>query len=97
MLTAFLVVAVIAGVGTRAADGLRVRQQEVILANLPETEARAYYEILRRRVRRVAILRVIAMLSLITMFYCYKTRIAAQGGGESGVRTQPVEQGKKSP
>jgi hypothetical protein len=78
MFSAFLIVAVIAAVGTRAADGLRVRQQEAILANLPEAEALAYYQVLRKRVRRVAILRVIALLSVITIFYCYKARLAGK-------------------
>jgi hypothetical protein len=81
MFPALLIVAVIAAVGTRAADGLRVRQQEAILANLPEAEALAYYQILRRRVRRVAILRVIALLAVITIFYCYKARLAGKLAG----------------
>jgi hypothetical protein len=83
MFTALLIVALIAAVGTRATDGLRVKQQEAILANLPVEEARAYYEILRKRVRRVAILRVIALLSVITIFYCYKARLAGKLPGLS--------------
>jgi hypothetical protein len=78
MMTALLVVAVIVAVGTRAADGVRVRQQEAILHNLPEPDAIAYYQVLRRRVRRVAVLRVIALVSLITVFYSYKHRLGNQ-------------------
>jgi hypothetical protein len=85
MLSVVLVVLLVVAVGTRATDGLRVRQQEVILRNLPEDEARAYYAILRRRVRRVAILRVVALVSLVALFYCYKLRIA---GGSAGGRPQ---------
>jgi hypothetical protein len=78
MLTMFLVVAIIVAVGTRASDGVQVKQQEVILRNLPEPQALAYYEVLRRRVRRVQILRVIAFASLALMFYSYKHRLARQ-------------------
>jgi hypothetical protein len=85
MFGALLIVAVIAAVGTRAADALRVQQQEAVLANLPEEEARAYYQVLRRRVRRVAILRVIALVSLVTIFYCYKARLAGQLPRMSGL------------
>ncbi len=68
MLSLVLVVLLVVAVGTRATDGLRVKQQEVILRNLPEGEARAYYDVLRRRVRRVAILRVVALVSLVALF-----------------------------
>src|SRR5439155_243757 len=54
MLGTILVIAVIVAVGTRASDEVEVRQQEVILANLPEPDAIAYYQLLRRRVRTVA-------------------------------------------
>src|SRR3954470_24267147 len=77
VLSAFLVVAVIALVGTRASDGVRVKQQETILQNLPPDEARAYYQMLRARVRRVNVLRVIALASVVTLFYSYKHRMAA--------------------
>jgi hypothetical protein len=72
MFSAVLVVVLIVAVGTRATDALRVRQQEVILANLPEREALAYYAVLRSRVRKVAVLRVIALLSVVVLFYSYK-------------------------
>jgi len=77
VLSTILVVLLVVAVGTRAADNVRVQQQEAILRNLPESEARAYYAILRRRVRRVTVLRVVALLSLIALFYCYKYRFAA--------------------
>lgn len=76
MLSTILVVLLVVAVGTRAADNVRVKQQEVILHNLPEPEARAYYAILRRRVRRVTLLRVVALLSLVALFYCFKYRFA---------------------
>jgi hypothetical protein len=80
MLSTLMVLGLVVIVGTRAADGLRVKQQEVILRNLPEGEARAYYVVLRGRVRRIAVMRVIALLSLVALFYCYKIRFAASAG-----------------
>lgn len=71
--TAFLVVLIVA-IGTRLADGIRVRQQEVILSKLDTPEAHAYYQILRRRIRRVQLLRAIALVALVTIFYSYKHR-----------------------
>jgi hypothetical protein len=81
VLSTILVMLVIIAVGTRASDNVEVRQQEVILANLPEKEALAYYDILRRRLRRVMILRAVAVLALVTLVYAYKHRLArAQDG-----------------
>jgi hypothetical protein len=77
VLSTLLVMAIVIAVGTRASDSVQVRQQEVILANLPEKEALAYYHLLRRRLRKVQVLRVIALLSLVTLFYAYKHRLAA--------------------
>jgi hypothetical protein len=76
VLSTLLVMAIVIAVGTRASDGVQVRQQEVILANLPEKEALAYYDLLRRRLRKIQVLRVIAFLSLVTLFYAYKHRLA---------------------
>jgi hypothetical protein len=87
-----MVVLLIVAVGTRATDGLRVRQQEVILGKLPEPEARAYYAILRRRVRRVLVLRAVALLSVVVLFYCYKIRFAASAARpQRGVVTAVAE------
>jgi hypothetical protein len=77
MLSFLAIVALVVVVGTRATDALRVRQQEVILRNLPEGEARAYYKVLRGRVRRVMVLRVVALLALFTLSYCYRYRVTA--------------------
>lgn len=76
MLSAFFVVVLIVVVGTRASDGLRVKQQEVILRNLPLDEARAYYQVLRRRVLKLNALRALALLSVLVLFYSYKHRLA---------------------
>jgi hypothetical protein len=79
MLGTLLVIVIVIGVGSRASDAVAVRQQEIILRNLPESEAIAYYEILRKRVRKVAVLRAIALVSLVLLFYAYKHRLAKSG------------------
>ncbi len=79
MIGTALIVAMIVLVGSHVADGLRLRQQEIILHALPEDEARVYYELIRRRVLRQRILRAIAMLSLVAIVYAYKSRLARSG------------------
>jgi hypothetical protein len=66
---------VIVIVGGRVSDRLRLRELESILGRLPEDEARRYYELLRRRERRVMIVRALALASLITVFYVYRQRL----------------------
>jgi hypothetical protein len=79
VLSTVLVMVIVLAVGARSSDAVAVRQQEIILRNLPEKEAVAYYEILRKRARKVAILRVIALCSLVLLFYSYKHHLAASG------------------
>jgi hypothetical protein len=67
-----ILIALVVLVGTRACDNLRVRQQEVILRKLPEPERLAYYDVLRRRMRRVVVLRAVALISLAIFFYTMK-------------------------
>jgi hypothetical protein len=85
MLGTLLVMAIVIAVGTRASDGVQVKQQEVILANLPEQEALAFYALLRRRLRKIQVLRVIALLALVTVFYAYKHRLAPPAAGPAPV------------
>ncbi len=73
VLTALLVLAV----GTQAGDRLITRQQEVVLSKLSVPEASAYYDLLRRRVRRVRILRAIVLVSLFCLLYAYRHRVLA--------------------
>jgi hypothetical protein len=62
--------------GARTRDNLRLRQQELILQKLPQADAAAYYEVLRRRVRNARILRVIALISLTCVFYAWRHGLA---------------------
>jgi hypothetical protein len=77
VLSTILVIIVVLAVGARSSDAVAVRQQEIILRNLPEKEAVAYYQIIRKRFRKVAVLRVIAICSLAVLFYSYKYRLGA--------------------
>ena len=63
-------------VGGRARDNLRLRQQELILEKLPEADAAAYYGVLRRRVRNARILRAIALISMLCVFYAWRHGLA---------------------
>ena len=58
--------------GGRASDGLRTAQLESILTRLPPEEARAYYEQLRRRLRKVAVLRALALAALLVLFWSFR-------------------------
>jgi hypothetical protein len=70
LLTVFLILAV----GTQVTDRLSVRLQEAVLAKLPTAQASAYYDLLRRRVLRIRIMRAITLLSLAVLLYAYKHR-----------------------
>jgi hypothetical protein len=56
-------------VGAQAADGVRLRQQEVILSKLAPADAATFYKVLRRRVWKVRILRAVAVMSLLVILY----------------------------
>lgn len=64
MLTAVLLVVLVLALGAHLSDGIRLKQEEAILRKLPVEEAHAYYEVLRRRARRVRVLRAVALGSL---------------------------------
>jgi hypothetical protein len=53
-------------------DGLRLRQQELVLSKLPEPDAVAFYQVLRRRVRNARILRAVALVSLWALIYAFR-------------------------
>jgi predicted dinucleotide-binding enzyme len=66
---ALIAVIAIVGIGTGATARLRTAQLEAILSGLPETEARAYYAQLRRRIRKIAVLRAIALACVVCLAY----------------------------
>lgn len=69
MVGTLLVVVLVLAIGTRVTDGVRLRQQEAILAKLPEGEAVAFYRVLQRRVWKVRVLRAITLLSLLALLH----------------------------
>lgn len=83
MLSTVLIVVLILAVGTNVADRVRLKQEQAILEKLPVADAKEYYDVLRRRARRVQVLRAIALVSLVTAFYLYKHRIAPAPEGRS--------------
>lgn len=72
MLGTLATVLLIVFVGGRARDELRLRQQETILHKLPEADAIAYYDVLRRRVRTTRVLRSITLLALMCILYAWR-------------------------
>ncbi len=58
--------------GVRVRDGLRLRQQELVLAKLDERDAVAYYAVLRRRVRNTRILRAITLAALCGLLWAWR-------------------------
>jgi len=75
MMIGLLTVLVIVAVGSRATDAVRLSQAESILARLSEAEARAYYDILRRRVRRTLVMRGVALVALLAIFWAIRQRL----------------------
>jgi hypothetical protein len=72
---ALFAVLVIVAVGGRATDALRLSQAESILARLSDTDAHAYYDVLRRRVRKVLVMRGLALISLLCIFWVVRQRL----------------------
>lgn len=77
MMTTVLLMALVLAVGTQASDAIRVRQEEAILRKLSVPEAADYYQVLRRRVRRVRILRAITLAGLLLAMLAARRRYLA--------------------
>jgi len=69
MIGTILIVVLVLAVGTRATDAVRLRQQEVILAKLPQADAVTFYRLLRRRAWKVRLLRATTLLALFAILY----------------------------
>jgi hypothetical protein len=77
MIISLFAVLVIVAVGGRAIDAVRLSQAESILARLSEEEARAYYDVLRRRVRKVIVMRALALIALLCIFWVLRQRLVS--------------------
>jgi len=75
MLSSILIAVVIMAVGARVADAVRLRQEEAILHKLSVQDAHGYYQILRRRARRVRILRAVTLASLAFALFAARRRL----------------------
>ena len=80
MMISLFAVLVIVAVGGRAIDAVRLSQAENILARLSEADARAYYDRLRRRVRKVIVMRGLAVLALLCIFWAIRQRLITGSG-----------------
>ena len=78
MIGGLLAALAILALGGRATDALRLQALESILERLPEAEARAWYETLRRRMRRVIVMRAVALASLLCIFYVLRRRLVGR-------------------
>ena len=79
MVSTLVTVLIVVVVGGRMRDGLRLRQQEIVLTKLAEPEAIAYYEVLRRRVRNARIMRAVALISVLCAFYAWRHGLVRLG------------------
>ena len=79
MLTAVLLMVLVLAAGAHLSDGVRLKQEEVILHKLPVDEAHAYYEVLRRRARRVRVLRAVALAALALVIVAARRRFLPPG------------------
>jgi hypothetical protein len=79
MLTAVLLMVLVLAAGAHLSDGVRLKQEEAILHKLPVDEAHAYYEVLRRRARRVRLLRAVALTSLALVILAARRRFLPPG------------------
>jgi len=77
MMISLFAVLVIVAVGSRAIDAVRLSQAESILQRLPDEAARAYYNLLRRRVRRLILMRALAVIALLCIFWAIRRRLLA--------------------
>ena len=79
MLTSVLLMVLVMAAGAHVSDGLRLKQEEAILHKLPVDEAQAYYEVLRRRARRVRLLRAVALAALLLVILAARRRFFPPG------------------
>jgi hypothetical protein len=80
MMISLFAVLVIVAVGGRAIDAVRLSQAENILSRLTEADARAYYDRLRSRVRKIIVMRALTLLALLCIFWAIRQRLLSGGG-----------------
>lgn len=66
--------------GNELTERLRVKQEELILQKLPTPEAAAYYEVLKRRVRKVRLLRGAVLVAMVVIAMAVKRIVLSRTG-----------------
>lgn len=89
MIVGLLAVLAILVIGGRATDGLRRAEAEDILARLPKSDAVAYYHVIRRRVRRVVLMRALALLSLLWIMLVVRQHLGVRADDPQPRSAQP--------
>jgi hypothetical protein len=80
MFGSVLMVVLVLALGNELTERLRVKQEELILKKLPQNEAIAYYDVLKRRVMKVRILRGAVLVSLVVIAMAIKRIVLARTG-----------------
>jgi hypothetical protein len=87
VVSTILLMVVVMAVATRASDAMKLRQEEAILRKLPIAEAHDYYQVLRRRARRVQVMRAVTLAGLLLALLAGRRRLMqprAPGRGIAG-------------
>jgi hypothetical protein len=80
MFGSVLIVVLVLALGHELSERLRVKQEELILRKLPQHEALAYYEVLKRRVFKVRLLRGAVLVALVVAAMAIKRIVLARTG-----------------
>lgn len=72
MIRAFVIAMAIVALGSEFSERVRIKQEEAILRKLPEAEAVAYYEILKKRVQKVRIMRGLVLVAMVVLVFAVK-------------------------
>ncbi|MDX2019140.1 MAG: hypothetical protein SF187_02795 [Deltaproteobacteria bacterium] len=80
MFGSVLIVVLVLALGNELSERLRVKQEELILRQLPQHEAVAYYELLKRRVFKVRLVRGALLVALVVAAMAIKRIVLARSG-----------------
>ena len=80
MFGSVLIVVLVLALGHEVSERLRVKQEELILRSLPQHEAVAYYEVLKRRVFKVRLLRGAVLVALVVAAMAVKRIVLVRTG-----------------
>lgn len=80
MFGSVLIVVLVLALGHELSERLRVKQEELILRKLPQHEAIAYYDVLKRRVFKVRLLRGAVLVALVVAAMAIKRIVLVRTG-----------------